>query len=80
MDWAETTRFLDGLHFLCPVMPLTIETHVVRLAIAERYRLSVSDSMIVAAALLADCTALLTEGLQDGLLIEDRLRVTNPFA
>lgn len=80
MDWGETTKFLDGLRALCPVVPLSIETHEVGLAIAERYRISVYDSMIAAAALLADCTTLLTEDLQDGLVIEKRLRVANPFA
>jgi predicted nucleic acid-binding protein len=79
MTWAETARFLDELRALCPVASLTVETHQVRLATAERYRLSVHDSMI-AAALLADCSTLLTEVLQDGLLIEDCLRVSNPYA
>ena len=36
--------------------------------------------MIVAAALIAGCTTLWSEDMQDGLLVEDRLRIVNPFA
>ena len=50
------------------------------LDIAERYGFSVYDSMIVAAALGADCRVLWTEDLQHGQRIEARLIVNNPFA
>jgi predicted nucleic acid-binding protein len=36
--------------------------------------------MIVASALIAGCTTLWSEDLQDGQLIEGRLRIINPFA
>jgi len=36
--------------------------------------------MIVASALIAGCTTLWSEDLQDGRLIEGRLRIVNPFA
>ena len=35
--------------------------------------------MIVSAALSAECDTLLSEDLQNGLLINERLRVLNPF-
>jgi predicted nucleic acid-binding protein len=35
--------------------------------------------MIVAAALIGDCTTLWSEDMQDGLLVEDQLRIVNPF-
>lgn len=38
------------------------------------------DSLIVAAAQAADCRLLLTEDLQDGQAIDDRLTIRNPFA
>jgi predicted nucleic acid-binding protein len=47
--------------------------------IAERYRLSVYDAMIVAAAVLAGVRVLYTEDLQDGLRVNDRLAIRNPF-
>ncbi|MAX74382.1 MAG: VapC toxin family PIN domain ribonuclease [Nioella sp.] len=80
LTWDETGSFLAGIQALCPVEDLTLQTHEVGRALAERYRVSVYDAMIVAAALVAGCTTLWTEDMQDGLLIEDRLRLVNPFA
>ena len=48
------------------------------LRVTSRYRLSWYDSLIVAAAIQADCSTLLSEDLQHGLRIGD-LRVENPF-
>jgi predicted nucleic acid-binding protein len=58
---------------------LTIETHDLGKLIAERYKLSVYDAMIVAAALLGGCDTLYSEDMQDGLLIDNQLRICNPF-
>jgi predicted nucleic acid-binding protein len=35
--------------------------------------------MIVAAALLGGCETLCSEDMQDGLLIDNQLRICNPF-
>lgn len=59
---------------------MTIQTHEVGRAVAERYGFSVYDAMIVAAALIAGCTTLHTEDMHDGLLVEGQLRLVNPFA
>ena len=80
LTWDETGAFLAGIRALCPVEDVTLETHDVGRALAERYGLSVYDAMIVAAALLAGCTTLWSEDMQDGLLVEGRLRIANPFA
>ena len=64
---------------MCPVEPLTLETHARGRLVAERYGLSVYDAMIVASALLAECDILYSEDMQDGLLIDQRLRIRNPF-
>lgn len=47
--------------------------------VAMRYQISNWDALIVAVALLADCDVLYTEDMQHGQLIEDRLRIVNPF-
>jgi predicted nucleic acid-binding protein len=47
--------------------------------VAERYGLSVFDAMIAASALHADCDTLWSEDLQDGVVLEGRLCVINPF-
>ena len=79
LSWAETRNFLLMIRGLFKVEPITIEIHDVGISLAERYQLSVYDSMIVSAALSAECDTLLSEDLQNGLLINGRLRVLNPF-
>jgi len=79
LSWAETRNFLLMIRGLLKVEPITIEIHDAGISLAERYQLSVYDSMIVSAALSAECDTLLSEDLQDGLLINGRLRLLNPF-
>ncbi|WP_299847371.1 PIN domain-containing protein [uncultured Paracoccus sp.] len=79
MSWQQAGDFIAGIRQLCQVVDLTAEIHDVGTALGERYGLSVYDAMIVAAALLSGCDRLYTEDMQDGLLVEGRLRLVNPF-
>jgi predicted nucleic acid-binding protein len=79
MSWSEINSVLELIRSVCPVTPLTIETHDRGRVIAERYKLAVYDAMIVAAALLAECDILYSEDMQDRLLIDKQLRIRNPF-
>lgn len=47
--------------------------------LSTKYGYSFYDSLIVAAALESDCTILYTEDLHNGQVVEDRLRIVNPF-
>ena len=79
LPWTEIKEILALIRSLCPVEPLSVETHDKGMHIAQRYRLNVYDSMILAAALQAGCERVYSEDMQDGLLIEQQLRVVNPF-
>jgi predicted nucleic acid-binding protein len=79
MSWPEIVSFLTMIRGLVTVRDLTLETHDSGLALAERYGWSVYDAMIVASALQSGCDLLWSEDLQDGMLIENRLRIANPF-
>lgn len=79
LDWSEVHVLLDTVRGLLDVVPLTTDIHESGLALAERYKLSTYDAMIAAAALDANCTTLWSEDMQHGLLINDRLRIGNPF-
>nr|WP_086386644.1 MULTISPECIES: PIN domain-containing protein [Burkholderiaceae] len=79
MSWDETGDVLDAIRAVCSTEPLTEETHDTGRRVSERYGLSVYDSMIVAAALLAECNVLYSEDMQNGLMIDQKLRVVNPF-
>jgi predicted nucleic acid-binding protein len=80
MSWAELGDFLELVRALLPVEPLTAQSHELGLAMAARYGLSVYDGQIGASALLAGCTTLWSEDMQDGLVLDGRATVRNPFA
>jgi predicted nucleic acid-binding protein len=79
MPWNEINEILTIVRSLCPVDALTLETHERGMIVAKRYRLNVYDSMIIAAAGLAGCEILYSEDMQDGLLIDQKLHIRNPF-
>jgi predicted nucleic acid-binding protein len=79
MHLNEVREILDTIRAVCAVEPITVETHDLGLAVFERYRFSLYDSMVVAAALISGARTLYAEDLQHGQVIDDQLRVTNPF-
>jgi len=74
----EIRKILSAIRAICTVKSLEIETHQLGLELAERYRYSIYDSMILAAALRAHCSVLFTEDFQHGQALE-RLTIRNPF-
>jgi predicted nucleic acid-binding protein len=79
MPWADIHRFLSALRGLLTVCEMTVNVHESGLALAERYGLSVYDAMIAASAMEAGCDVLWSEDMHDGLTMQGRLRVANPF-
>jgi predicted nucleic acid-binding protein len=79
MSLAEVREVLDTIRTLCRTHSLTEQTHDRSTRVAEQYRFSIYDSIIVSAALLTGCATLYSEDLQDGQVIEDQLTVVNPF-
>lgn len=80
MGWAEIDDAVELLKILCgTIHPLDLETHTSGLRLAQRYGFSIYDALIVAAALRAKCTILYSEDMQDGLEVEGRLTIRNPF-
>jgi len=63
---------------VCEVVPLTEGIHDSGLAICGRYKLGLYDSMIVAAALEAGATRLISEDFQHGQTIKG-IKIVNPF-
>ena len=79
LSWQETSSFLSSLRELLTVHPVTVDTHELGLALAERHHLGIYDAMIAASAILAECERLWSEDIQDGMAIDRRLRIVNPF-
>ena len=79
-DWVRIRSDTDQLLRLFPhPVPLDLPLHRQGTALSERYQFSVWDAMIVAAALRSGCEMLWSEDLHDGLVVDGRLQVVNPF-
>jgi len=66
----------------CGNSQLTInskETILSAAHIANRYGFSFYDSLIIAAALETGCSVLYSEDLNNGQIIEKKLKIVNPF-
>lgn len=80
LPWPALTQVLADIRHFAEVHPVTITTHQRALALAERHQFSLYDALIVAAALEAGCTRLLSEDMQHGQRVDDRLDICNPFS
>jgi len=80
LTWKEVREALAAIRTLCrTILPVDVETHADALRIAERHGYAIFDALIVASALRAGCTVLWSEDMQDGAIIDRRLRIANPF-
>jgi predicted nucleic acid-binding protein len=79
MPLNEVREVLDTIRAVCTVEPITVETHDRGLVVFERYKFSLYDSILVGTALISGAKILYTEDLQHGQIIDNQLRITNPF-
>jgi len=80
MDWQEVGAAISDVRVLCPtVLALDLATHDEALRVAERYGYSIFDALIVGSALQAGSDTLWSEDMHDGMVIDGRLRISNPF-
>lgn len=86
MPLADIQLLSNTLINSCEVYDLSVRTHQSALALMGRYKLSLYDANIVAAAGLSNCAVLYSEDMQDGLNIKlpepggaSALSIRNPF-
>jgi predicted nucleic acid-binding protein len=79
MDWPDVRGLSQTFRALLKVIPLDEEIHANGLDLCARYGFSLYDGMIVAAALAAGCDRLWSEDMHNGLHVDDRLTIFNPF-
>jgi predicted nucleic acid-binding protein len=80
LDWQRIEEILDEIReYLEPPVPLTLSIHELALAIARRYKYTIYDSLLIAAALESGCKMLYSEDMQDGQTIGS-LTIRNPFS
>jgi predicted nucleic acid-binding protein len=79
-SWREIRDDLAAIRAVCEiVIPIDVDMHEAALRLAERYGFAMFDALMVAAALGAGSTTLWSEDMQDGMLIDGKLRIANPF-
>lgn len=61
------------------ISPITLDTIKKSWEIRFKYAYSYWDSLIIASALENYCSTLYTEDMHDGQVIEDSVRIINPF-
>jgi predicted nucleic acid-binding protein len=80
LDWERVEWALGDLIEACQTIhPLTLDIHLRGVALAERFNLQFYDATLLASAIKGGCTIFLSEDMQDGMIIEDRLIIRNPF-
>lgn len=80
LTWPEVGAALMTIRSVSArVVPLDLDVHASGIALAARYRLSVYDGLMLAAARKAGCATFWSEDLQDGLTIDGGVTVRNPF-
>lgn len=80
MSWEELRDALAAIRIVCPtILAIDIDTHADALRIAERHGYAIFDALIIASALQAKSDTLWSEDIQDGMVIDARLRIANPF-
>jgi len=76
--WQDASAVLAAFRANTIIHAMTDETVARGMQYGERFGLQPYDAMIVAAAVLAGCTTLLSEDMHDGLVV-DGLTIRNPF-
>jgi len=72
----------DAVNEVCENNQLYVnerETIVKACTISDKYKCSFYDSLIISAAISCDCKLLYSEDMHDGLMIENKLKIINPF-
>jgi predicted nucleic acid-binding protein len=80
MNWDEIGDAVAAIRTLCPtVVAMDIDIHVNAVLIAKRHGFAIFDALMIASALRGGCDILWSEDMHDGMLIDGRLHIINPF-
>jgi predicted nucleic acid-binding protein len=76
---AEIKLCMNEIIEQVKVMPLELETVKQCIVIKEKYGYSWWDSLILTSALENDCAIVYSEDMQSNQVIENKLKIVNPF-
>ncbi len=75
----KAIMFVLYLFETCTVVSEEKETCILALDLFSKYHFQPYDSKIVASALNSGCRTLYSEDMQNGLVVNNKLTITNPF-
>jgi predicted nucleic acid-binding protein len=75
----DILELVEELEEQCEIIYLSTTEIKEACRLRERYYFSYWDSLVIATALKSSANILYSEDMQHGLLIEDRLKIINPF-
>jgi predicted nucleic acid-binding protein len=64
----------------CSIAPIQNSTIDLAIKFIQKYDFQLFDSLVVASAFEDNCEILYAEDMQDGLLVNKKLKIINPFA
>ena len=75
----EIQLSIDYITTFCSLQIIELLTIKQAFQIHKKYQYSLYDALIISSALEANCNILFSEDMQHGQLIDNRLRILNPF-
>lgn len=79
-DEIRIRRLIESFYAKQQVIETGREVLLTASELRARYRFSFWDSLIVASALVGECSILYSEDMDSGLSVSDELRIVNPFS
>ncbi len=80
MSWAEIRLAIADLSALAAaIVPIDKECNSLAVDLAARYNFSIFDALMIASALQAGSGQCFSEDMQNGLMVDGRLVILNPF-
>ena len=80
-DESQINQYLNEIEAVCDdIILIQRRTINQALSIKTRYCYSYYDCLMLASALDGNCRIFFTEDMSDGQLVEDKLKIVNPFS
>jgi predicted nucleic acid-binding protein len=77
---GEIVKFVSEISVRANIRNISFDTSKKAFYIRDKYQYSWWDSLVLASALENDCKIIYSEDMQDGQIIENTLKIVNPFA
>ena len=80
VEWQKIKNAIDEILPFFTFFPTEINEIKAAISLAEKYRYSFYDSLIIASALEANCKILYSEDMHSNQIIDKKLKIFNPFS